>query len=208
MKKILITFGVLSLPYHFAFAQSDETFWANLELGYGWTLADKGRYRFADDNDRMNMSLFQLKLRYYVTDALSLTAGVGLTPYHNYNITTTPVSAGLQYDFVHIPRLFAYADVGFPLSAETASSDFFTSWFTYYDVRYTSGFAANAGAGYRIASSARRSLYVAVGYHLLRYNVSVSFLNGISDEQLTDRRAKHAILLRVGYTFDVKRIFG
>jgi hypothetical protein len=206
MKKILVALGALYMPHSFAFAQNSETFWANLELGYGWTLSDKGRYSFVDGNDKMDMGIFQFKLRYYVTDELSLAAGVGFTPYRNYSITTVLASAGLQYDFSRIPRLFTYADVGFPLSAET-SSDFLSSWPADYDIRYTSGFVANAGVGYRIASSARRSLYVALGYHLFRYNVSINFLNGVSDEQLTDKRVKHAILLRVGYTFDMKKIF-
>ena len=68
-----------------------------------------------------------------------------------------------------------------------------------------SGFAANAGVGYRVASGAHRSLYVALGYHLFRYNVSVRFLNDPPRDPLADRRAKHAILLRVGYTFDAKK---
>lgn len=208
MKKILVTFGTLYIVPHFAFAQSREaTSWANLELGYGWTFAEKGKYNLASSSDRMDMAIFHFKFRYYVTDALSLGAGIGTTPYHNYSITIVPVFAGVQYDFGHIPRLFAYADVGFPLSAETSSSDFFSAWLADYSINYESGFIANVGAGYRIAYSDRRALYVALGYHLFRYGLSINFLNGSPDEQLADKRAKHAILLRVGYTFDVKKIF-
>jgi opacity protein-like surface antigen len=206
MKKILAALCALWVAPHPALAQS-ETTWANLELGYGWTLADKGTYNLVDKNDRSYMAIMYAKLRYYATDELSLAAGIGATPYRNYGITTVPVFAGLQYDFARIPRLFAYADIGLPLSAETASSDFITSWLTDYSVDYKSGFMANAGVGYRVALSSRRSLYVAAGYHLFHYNLSISFLNGVSGEQLADRRAKHAILLRVGYTFDVKKVF-
>ncbi|MDR1022842.1 MAG: hypothetical protein LBL94_06180 [Prevotellaceae bacterium] len=207
MKKLLTTFGILCMAHHFVLAQSSGATWANLELGYGWTLADKGKYDLANVSDKMYMAIFHFKLRYYVTDAVSLAAGVGVTPYSNYDITTVPVFAGLQYDFSRIPRLFAYADVGFPLSAETSSNDFLSSWLADYSVSYVSGVVANAGVGYRIAYSERRSLYVALGYHLFRYGLSINFLNGVSDEQLSDKRAKHAILLRVGYTFDVKKIF-
>ena len=206
MKKMRIAAGALCLTCHFAFAQSSETLWTDLELGYGWTLADKGRYRLTDDNDQMYMSIFHLRLRYYLTDALSIGAGLGVAPYHNYSITAPFASAGLQYDLRRLPRLFTYADVSFPLSVETASSDFFSRWDADYDVSYTSGFAANAGVGYSIAASPRRSLYVALGYHLFRYNLSVSFPNdNAPNSPPNDRRAKHAILLRVGYTFDVKK---
>lgn len=139
MKKILAAFGVLCIPFHFSFAQSSETFWPTLELGYGWTLADKGRYRFVDDSDKSYMSIFHFKLRYYATDALSLGVGIGATPYRSYSITSVLASAGLQYDVIRIPRLFAYADVGLPLSVETSSSDFLSSWLTDYEVSYTFG---------------------------------------------------------------------
>ena len=208
MKKILVAFGALYVAPHFTFAQSSEaTSWANLELGYGWTLTDKGKYDLASSSDRMDLAIFHFKLRYYVTNALSLGAGIGITPYHNYSITAVPVFAGVQYDFGRIPRLFAYTDIGFPLSAETSSSDFLSAWLADYSISYESGFIANVGAGYRIAYSERRALYVALGYHLFRYGLSINSLNSTPGEQLADKRAKHAILLRVGYTFDVKKIF-
>ncbi|MDR1342536.1 MAG: hypothetical protein LBK18_04665 [Prevotellaceae bacterium] len=207
MKKLLAAFGILCMAHHFTLARSSGATWSNLELGYGWTLADKGKYNLVSGGDKMYMAIFHFKLRYYVTDEVSLAAGVGVTPYSNYNITTVPVFAGLQYDFSRIPRLFAYADVGFPLSAETSSNDFLSTWLADYSVGYVSGFVANAGVGYRIAHSERQSLYVALGYHLFRYGLSINFFNGVSNDQLSDKRAKHAILLRVGYTFDVKRIF-
>lgn len=189
-----------------ALAQS-ETTWANLELGYGWTLADRGTYNLVDKNGKAYMAIMHAKLRYYATDELSLAAGIGVTPYRSYSVTTVPVFAGLQYDFARIPRLFAYADAGLPLSAETASSDFISSWLTDYSVDYKSGFVANAGVGYRVTSGNRRSLYASLGYHVFRYALSIRFLNDISGEQLADRRIKHAILLKVGYTFDVKKVF-
>jgi hypothetical protein len=207
MKKMLTTLVNLCWLHSCIFAQNSGALWASPELGYGWTLADKGQYSFVNDKDKMYMAIFHFKLRYYLTDELSLGAGIGVTPYHNYDITTAPIFVALQYDFARFPRLFTYADVGTLLNAETSSSDMLSSWLSSYEVSYTSGFVVNAGVGYRIASSMHRSLYVALEYHLFRHDLSISFTDEISDELLADKRAKHAILLRVGYTFDVSWVF-
>jgi hypothetical protein len=207
MKKLSLVILVLVVAHSYAFAQKDETFWASIELGYGRTLADKGKYEFVNPNDKMYMANGNAKLRYYFTPQLACGAGIGITPYHNYEITTAYLYADLHYDFVRVPRLFANFNVGIPFWAETASSNFLVSMLSDYNVDYSSGLMTNVSIGYILLQGRYRSAYIALGYHLFRHTLSISPMGNIEDDAHTDKRLKHAILLRLGYEFNTQEMF-
>lgn len=181
MKRILF-FTLLIVSPVFIFAQSNKTFWYELELGYGWSIKDNGgSVNFSNDNLYGKMILFQAKVKaaYYLTPVFSLGAAVGLNGYHNPNYNTLPIFIDLRYHFVKsLPKLFAFADIGGSFSS---NGD------------YTKGFISEIGAAYKIPLGKRISLNPSLGYNLFIY--SNDWGGG------KESRNRHTISLKLGFEF-------
>jgi opacity protein-like surface antigen len=185
-----------------------DTYWMNVELGYGWTLAEKGTYNamLIAPNNKKDMGDMGIQLGYYATPQLALSAKASVNVFRNYNLRSTLLFACAQYDFSRIPRLFAYAEGGILLSAETASTNILSSWMSDYETECTSGWAVGLGAGYRILPYKHRAVYVTAGYYFFHYALSI-FPQNREGDSFRDNRSKHTVLLRVGYEFDIHHIF-
>jgi hypothetical protein len=210
MKRFLFT-PILCALAASALAQSKyDTWWVTPTLGYGWTLAEKGKHSsaFVLPDKSQYMVDFSFRLRYYLTPQSAVGANISVNAYRNYDMITVPLSLSLHHDFRKVPRLFAFTDFGIPLHTETASNNFFTDMLSNYVAEYSSGWILNAGAGYRLLMYDNyKFAYIAVAYNLFRYTLNISPASGYAGEPFSVGRRKHTILLRVGFDLDIHKIF-
>jgi hypothetical protein len=183
MKNLFILSIYLLIIPNGLFSQNtnDKTLWGEVDLGYGFSLADRGKsynLSYNDFSEKMYLASIRVKAGYYITPQLSLGAGLGLDGYHNTNINTFPVFIDLQYRLKSIPKLFAYVNGG----ASVALSD-----------AYTSGFISGIGMGYRVALGKRIILKPSIGYDLFLYSQNL----GVSSET----RSRHTLSMRLGFEF-------
>jgi hypothetical protein len=206
MKKtfIVVIFTFLIANNLTLFSQNYNYFWLSMSGGYGWQFAEKGKQDRIDPDNPKTMANFDFSLGYYLTPQFSLGLGIGANAYQNTKLTAFPVFIDLRYNFENLPRLFTYLDIGVPLGAETASTDFFGGFLGNYNHKYKSGFLTNVGLGWRIPLNKTTTVRSSIDYQFFPF--STTHYEG--DNMLTNNMIKHSLSLQLGVEFSLAPVYG
>jgi hypothetical protein len=164
------------------YSQTNGRLWGGLEVGYGLSLADKGKmYDLSYGRDaKMTISTIKAVLGYYITPRLSLGAGIGLSSYTLPGVNTAPLCIDIRYHPVRDNlNIVLNGDIGYSLA--TSESD-------------TKGkFMADFSLGYKLFNIKKINITPAIGYNYINYSVDNVF--GKSNQ------SRHSIFMKIGILY-------
>jgi hypothetical protein len=183
MKKILLFVLILSATG--LYAQQRKT-WGAVEVGYGFTMAEKGGFYDEWHGIDPDFSIRTLKLLfgYYIIPDLSVGAGIGLNGYLPLApLNTTPLWLDLRYHPFKNKKLLLNSAIG---------HSFFTP-----SEQDGENIQIDIALGYKVLDK-RIDIIPAIGYNYCNYSMSAFS----ADELPTDRNQnKHSLFAKVSVMF-------
>ncbi len=183
IRKILFLIFISSIftPIY-SYSQTNSKLWGGVEVGFGISLADKGKMydlKYGKDSE-MTTSTIRAIMGYYIMPQLSFGAGIGLSSYTKPSVNTLPLCLDIRFHPIQENQnLVLISNIGYSLA--TSESDINSKFMTDFSV------------GYKLTNIKKIGIIPAIGYNYNSYSVDNVF--GKSNQ------SRHSLFLKVGVIY-------
>ena len=154
--------------------------WGGVEVGYGYSLAEKKDVHGISYPKNNSFSSIQAVLGYYVVEKLSVGAGIGLNGYSNPGLNILPLFLNLRFHPFQNKQIVFSGDLGYALLSNEDNME--------------AGFLTSISVGYQVCKVKKIGIIPAVGYNFCQYSVKAA--SGINHN---DNRS--SVFLKLGIVY-------
>lgn len=179
MKKVL-TFILMVGALTMLSAQPNNKLWGTVEVSYGYSFAEKKDAFGISYPQNNSVSFIQAVVGYYVSEKLSLGAGIGINGYSNPGLNTIPLFLDFRFHPLQDKKMILNGSVGYSLSTNEANLD--------------AGAVASISIGYNLFKIKKISIVPAIGYNYCQYTVT-------DTNKINHNSSRNSLFVKLGIVY-------